>query len=88
MFVIDVRGYPAVITDSVPLMDTSGVLAGALEGLPTELAVNTSATTIVNDDGSVNLDLEGISKSIDGGFWVFRTRRRAVLLYGKCQNRP
>lgn len=68
MFVIDVSSYPAVISAAVPLL---GVLSEALSGLPDDLAVSASTTTLVDEDTQrVNLELEGISKSVDGGFWI------------------
>lgn len=70
MFIIDVTSYPAVITGAIRLSDSLGVLADALEGLPAELALNASTITLINEDDSVNLDMEGISKSVDGGFWI------------------
>jgi hypothetical protein len=71
MFIIDVSSDPATVTGSIRLSDSLGTLSQALAGLPEELAVNTSAITLINeDDQSVNLDFEGISKSVDGGFWL------------------
>jgi hypothetical protein len=71
MFIIDVSTYPAVVTGAIRLSDSYGKLADALESLPEELAVNASAITLVNqDDQTVNLDLEGICKSVDSGFWI------------------
>ncbi|KAG7367779.1 alkaline phosphatase-like protein [Nitzschia inconspicua] len=70
MFIIDVSTYPAVVTGAIRLTDSLGTLSAALETLPPGLAVNASTTTLINEDQSVNLDLEGISKSVDGGFWI------------------
>jgi hypothetical protein len=70
MFIIDVSTYPSVVTGAIRLSDSLGVLSSALESLPTDLAINASTVTLINDDQSVNLDLEGISKSADEGFWI------------------
>jgi hypothetical protein len=70
MFIIDTSSYPALITGAIRLSDSLGTLAEALQTLPEELAVNTSAVTLINPNDSVNLDLEGIGKSVDGGFWI------------------
>lgn len=68
MFIIDVSSYPAMVTGTVRLSDSLGTLADALSTLPAALAVNVSS--LINDDQSVNIDPEGISKSVDGGFWI------------------
>ena len=70
MFVIDASSTPAVITAGINIVDTDGVLAAALGSLSGDLFVNTTASPRVNEDGTVNLDLEGIAKSVDGGFWL------------------
>ena len=57
IFVIDVDVEPALITGEIILKDSLGVLA-------------TVAPDRVNDDASVNLDLEGLAARPDGGFWV------------------
>jgi hypothetical protein len=48
---------PAVITDEIVLMDSLGALA----------AVEPS---LVNADGTVNLDQEGVATRANGGFWI------------------
>lgn len=59
IFTIDLASEPARITHEVVLKDTNGALA----------AVDVN---LVNDDSerTVNLDLEGITRSENGGFWL------------------
>lgn len=57
IYVVDASAMPAVITDEIFLMDSNGVLA--------EIAPDQ-----VNEDGTVNLDQEGITVRAGGGFWV------------------
>ncbi|MGD2084179.1 MAG: esterase-like activity of phytase family protein, partial [Chromatiales bacterium] len=54
---MDVGPRPAVITGEIVLMDRLGALAAVEPGL-------------VNADGTVNLDQEGVATRADGGFWV------------------
>jgi hypothetical protein len=57
MYVVDVSSEPAIITEEIFLMDSNGVLA---EVAPDQ----------VNEDGTVNLDQEGIAVRAGGGFWI------------------
>lgn len=57
IYVVDVSSHPVVITDEIVLMDSNGILA--------EIAAEQ-----VNEDGTVNLDQEGITVRANGGFWV------------------
>ncbi|MAS34895.1 MAG: alkaline phosphatase [Anaerolineaceae bacterium] len=57
VYVVDASSQPAVITDEIFLMDSNGVLAAV-------------APDQVNDDGTVNLDSEGITVRAGGGFWI------------------
>ena len=62
----------ALISGEIVLRDTKQVLKSALESLKKELP-NTDdfdPKNFVNDDFSVNLDLEGIYARPGGGFWV------------------
>jgi hypothetical protein len=58
---IDTSEYPYTVTEEMRVTDGSGLLAAAV--------ATESATILINDDGTVNLDLEGI-EAVDGGFWV------------------
>ncbi len=53
------RGKPASIVQEIVLRDTKGLLAA----IPSE-------TPLVNADGTVNIDGEGIAISHEGGFWI------------------
>lgn len=57
IFSLNIAAHPAQITHEVVLYDSMGALA----------AIDAD---LVNTDGSVNLDLEGISASENGGFWL------------------
>lgn len=61
IFKIDISQQPALIVDAMPIMDKQDVVAnlGTFD-----------MSTVVNEDKTLNLDLEGISVAADGGFWV------------------
>lgn len=60
-FNIDTSRYPYTLTDEYRVTDPSGLLNAVDSG---------ASFTLRNDDATVNLDLEGISKSAAGGFWL------------------
>ena len=57
IYALDVGEHPAVITAEIVLKDSMGKLAAVDAGM-------------VNGDGTVNLDPEGIATSAKGGFWL------------------
>nr|WP_305907794.1 esterase-like activity of phytase family protein [Methylomarinum sp. Ch1-1]MDP4520574.1 esterase-like activity of phytase family protein [Methylomarinum sp. Ch1-1] len=57
IYKLDTRHHLAVISAEIVLVDSLGKLAA-------------TAPALVNADGSVNLDAEGISSSANGGFWI------------------
>ncbi|MEO1668990.1 MAG: esterase-like activity of phytase family protein [Chloroflexota bacterium] len=57
IYVVDASSQPAIITEEIFLMDSNGVMA---EVAPDQ----------VNEDGTVNLDQEGIVVRAGGGFWI------------------
>lgn len=61
IFEIDASQTPAIITKATALKDSQGVLAGMK---------TVDGKKLVNDDKTVNVDLEGVSVAKDGGFWV------------------
>lgn len=65
IFVMNVSNEPAVITKEIVLHDMMGKLAAAQAGM-------------VNGDGTVHLDQEGIAVSGDGGFWIASEGRGTV----------
>lgn len=70
MFVIDPSTYsPATITAAVKIMDSNDVLSSVLADATKIPEVMIGARTIVNDDKTVNVDLEGIAP-VEGGFWL------------------
>jgi hypothetical protein len=60
-FKIDTSRYPYTLADEHRVTDPSGLLNTVDSG---------ASFTLRNDDATVNLDLEGISKSAAGGFWL------------------
>lgn len=57
IFKMDIASKPAVLNAEIVLQDSMGKLAAI-------------AANQVNDDGSVNIDQEGISIRQSGGFWI------------------
>ncbi|MDT8405678.1 MAG: esterase-like activity of phytase family protein [Methylococcales bacterium] len=57
IFVLNIDNHPARLSREIVLYDNQGVLAGI-------------EPDQVNSDNTVNLDLEGIATSADGGFWL------------------
>lgn len=72
VFLMDASGSPAVIDDEVELADGQGLLASALADLKSNLPGTPAfdPAALVNDDGSVNLDLEGVAARSGGGWWL------------------
>ncbi len=75
IFSIDVGQAPAVLDAEIPISDPNGVLAGL--SVPGTAEVEASATfdaddlaAMINADGTVNLDPEGIATASSGGFWI------------------
>ena len=72
IYTMDVSSTPALITGELEIKDTGGLLAAALADLKAALpdTPQFDPGALVADDGSVNLDPEGIAVGISGGFWV------------------
>lgn len=74
IFGIDVSLQPAVISSELTIRDTDGHFAAFKATLP--LAKDDQAfdqddvAKMINQDGSVNIDPEGIAVASSGGFWV------------------
>ncbi len=68
---VDVAHDPARIESEIVLNDSQGVLLASLEGLKAQLpgTDDFDPSDAIEDDGSVNLDLEGIALVAGGGFW-------------------
>lgn len=65
VYMLGIGERPARIIGETVLRDTLGRLAAV-------------APSLVNDDASVNLDLEGIAARADGGFWLASEGRGSV----------
>lgn len=73
IFGIDISDTPANLDREIRITDGNGVLGG----LPTSGAVadddsfdDNDRAALVNGDGTVNLDPEGIAAATNGGFWI------------------
>ena len=64
---IDTDASPACVFMEDFITDDNGVLSDAL------------GTELVNPDGTVNLDLEGIASDPEGGFWVVSKDHKALI---------
>jgi hypothetical protein len=60
IFTIDASSFPAKLTKEVRVKDTKNLLKNSPP----------FGSDLVNDDATVNLDMEGIAVSKNGGFWV------------------
>ncbi|MCB1888060.1 MAG: esterase-like activity of phytase family protein [Rhodocyclaceae bacterium] len=75
IFSIDIGQSPALIAAEMPILDSAGVLAGL--SVPAAADGDADATfdaddlaAMLNADGTVNLDPEGIAVASSGGFWI------------------
>lgn len=83
VFTLDRSSTPARIIEETELRDESGVLAGALQDLEAQLpgTDDFDPSALVNADGTVNLDLEGLDVSAETDFW-FVSEGRGNLVDG------
>lgn len=82
IFRISTKDYPAVITDSIEIVDSDGVFA-AVE--PEGEFSSADLAAMINEDGTVNIDQEGIVYNEDDEiFWIAHEGRGT---YGD-ENRP
>ncbi len=74
IFEIDTGSKPALLKKEIRITDPNGKIAALAASLPDVADANafddTDLAAMVNTDGSVNLDPEGISVASAGGFWV------------------
>jgi hypothetical protein len=74
IFEIDTGSKPALLQKEIKITDPNGKIAGLAASLPAAADANafdaTDLPAMVNTDGSVNLDPEGIAVASAGGFWV------------------
>lgn len=73
IFTLDIRQQPARVIAETPITDGRGKLAAmavsAVAATPTAFD-RVDLAALLNADGSVNIDPEGIAKAEDGGFWI------------------
>ena len=74
IFEIDTSAKPAKLQREIRITDPSGRIAALAAVLPAAKDANafdaTDLAALVNADGSVNLDPEGIALASGGGFWI------------------
>lgn len=74
IFEIDTATQPAQLQREIRIVDPDGKIAALAATLPAAKDANafdaTDLAALVNADGSVNIDPEGISLASDGGFWI------------------
>jgi hypothetical protein len=74
IFEIDTAAKPAKLQKEVRITDPTGKIAALAVSLPDAADANafddTDLAAMVNADGSVNIDPEGIAVASAGGFWV------------------
>ncbi len=74
IFEIDASVKPASLRREIRITDPNGKIAALATQLPSAKDANafdaTDLAALVNADGSVNLDPEGISLASGGGFWI------------------
>ena len=74
VFEIDTASSPAKLQKEIRITDTNAKIAALAATLPDAASADafddTDLKAMVNADGSVNLDPEGISVASTGGFWI------------------
>jgi hypothetical protein len=72
IFALDTQRQPAVLRGEIVLKDSKKVLIDALNALKAELpgTGDFDPNNAINDNGTVNLDVEGLALGQSGHFWV------------------
>lgn len=74
IFEIDLTQSPAQIKSEIAIKDSNGVLAGLSASLPDAKGAtvfdDTDLAAMINADGTVNIDPEGIAVASVGGYWI------------------
>ena len=72
VFTVDVSTEPAVLTDELALVDSGNVLIDALNDLKAQLpgTDDYDPAGLINANGTVNLDPEGVTVQDNGNFWI------------------
>jgi hypothetical protein len=74
IFEIDTTSKPASLKGEIKITDPNGKIAALAASLPDAKSADafddTDLAAMVNSDGTVNIDPEGISLASGGGFWI------------------
>ncbi len=71
IFEVDTSDFPAVITGDLPLVDTFGAFEAVLAAMEDpETLPDFDPTALLNEDGTINVDPEGLAVREGGGFWL------------------
>lgn len=73
IFKLDISQKPAQLTEAIKIKDTKGILAAmAVDngGADDDVFSSADLAAMINDDGTVNIDPEGIAVASSGGFWI------------------
>ena len=74
IFELDLSQTPAQVKSEIAIKDSSGKLAALKDGLPDAKTAtafdDVDLAAMINSDGTVNLDSEGIAVASSGGFWI------------------
>lgn len=73
IFKLDVSTQPARLTEAMKITDANGVFAAmpvATDGDDKDIFSADDLAAMINADGTVNIDPEGVAVASDGGFWV------------------
>jgi len=68
IFTINTKESPAIVEAAVNIVDTNGVFASA--PITDDEFTADDVSAMINDDGTVNLDPEGIAMDDDGNFYI------------------
>jgi len=81
IFTIDLNTHPALIVREQKIVDSFNKFAALNTGFPHPSATrfdDADKAAMINSDGTLNLDAEGIARASDGGFWLVSEGRGTV----------
>ena len=99
IFSIDRKSVPAKITSQKYISDSNDILAGLKVASVEDASIKIGAeprrdvfdsldlNALINDDKTVNLDLEGVATASDGGFWLVSEGKGTVGDYGNPEKK-
>jgi len=74
IFELDLSQTPALVKSEIAIKDSNGKLAALKDSLPDAKTAaafdDVDLAAMINSDGTVNLDSEGIAVASSGGFWI------------------